>query len=65
MMIKPSQESLDLLEKITPYAIRDEKGMINGVKENSPIEIKKAFTLWYEKYALPARKAVENGDLFY
>lgn len=65
MMIKPPQESSDLLEKITPYAVRDENGMINGVRDDSPEEIRKAFELWLEKYALPARKAAENGSLFY
>lgn len=65
MMIKPPQESSDLLEKITPYAVRDKNGMINGVRDDSPEEIRKAFELWLKKYALPARKAAENGALFY
>lgn len=65
MMIKPPQESLELLEKITPYAVRDENGMINGVKDDAPEETRKAFELWYKKYALPAREAAENGALFY
>lgn len=65
MTYKPPQESIDLLNQIIPYAKIDDKGVIIGVKDNSSDEIKKAFDLWFKKYALPAREAAKKGDLFY